>query len=307
MPILKSTLRPIAPKPQTPVQDSNVIAVLIFTSSEIQKVMVLTTDVSTPIGDTISSASYASAYILRGGMKQTYFKELTYSKNYLIQKPGNLYKQYVNAFAFSEMVKSHNKAPNKRELQLQAQDNWRKIKMKDKDTIQNIIFELLHTPIQPSPYPFISQKKTVEPLRPPLTRPSLTPINNLPEPSNNIQLKSNATAQNHLLENLQKVKNDLCKYNNLLRAASTPELRSSFTLKIKKLEETVTVEEKKLKRLRDNAAAQQRTRKKKQKAALEENVVEIYDAPGRPSFFVKDPNLLEKMHDCVEFGAADYK
>ncbi|CAB4476187.1 hypothetical protein RhiirA1_479660 [Rhizophagus irregularis] len=240
-------------------------------------------------------------------MKQTYFKELIYSKNYLIQKPGNLYEQYVNAFAFSEMVKSHNKAPNKRELQLQAQDNWRKIKMKDKDTIQNIIFELLHTPIQPSPYPFISQKKTVEPPRPPLTRSPLTPINNLPEPSNNIQLKSNAMAQNHLLENLQKVKNDLCEYNNLLRAVSTPELRSSFTLKIKKLEETVTVEEKKLKRLRDNAAAQQRTRKKKQKAALEENVMEIYDAPGRPSFFVKDPNLLEKMHDCVEFGAADYK
>ncbi|PKB94185.1 hypothetical protein RhiirA5_439365 [Rhizophagus irregularis] len=217
-------------------------------------------------------------------MKQTYFKELIYSKNYLIQKPGNLYEQYVNAFAFSEMVKSHNKAPNKRELQLQAQDNWRKIKMKDKDTIQNIIFELLHTPIQPSPYPFISQKKTVEPPRPPLTRSPLTPINNLPESSNNIQLKSNAMAQNHLLENLQKVKNDLCEYNNLLRAVSTPELRSSFTLKIKKLEETVT-----------------------QKAALEENVMEIYDAPGRPSFFVKDPNLLEKMHDCVEFGVADYK
>ncbi|RGB26108.1 hypothetical protein C1646_770863 [Rhizophagus diaphanus] len=168
-------------------------------------------------------------------MKQTYFKELTYSKNYLIQKPRNLYEQYVNAFAFSEMVKSHNKAPNKRELQLQAQDNW-------------------------------------------------SPINNLPKPSDNIQLKSNATAQNYLLENLQKVKNDLCKYNNLLRAAFTLELRSSFTLKIKKLEETVT-----------------------QKAALEENVVEIYDTPGRPSFFIRDPNILEKMHDCVEFGVADYK
>ncbi|CAB4484288.1 unnamed protein product [Rhizophagus irregularis] len=88
-----------------------------------------------------------------------------------------------------------------------------------------------------------------------LPRPPLTPINNLPEPSNNIQFKSNTTAQNHLLENLQKVKNDLYEYNNLLRAASTPELRSSFTLKIKKLEETVMVEKKKLKQLRDNAAA----------------------------------------------------
>jgi hypothetical protein len=136
------------------------------------------------------------------------FKEINYSKNYLIQKPGNLYEQYVNAFAFSELVKSHNKAPNKRELQLQAQDNWRKIKIKDKDAIQNLIFELLHTPIQPSPYPFISHKKSVEPPRPPLT-----PIINLPEPSNNAQLPSNAAAQRHLLEDLQKVRND---YNNLL-------------------------------------------------------------------------------------------
>ncbi|EXX65061.1 hypothetical protein RirG_136900 [Rhizophagus irregularis DAOM 197198w] len=49
MPIPKSTLRPIAPKPQTPVQDPDVIAVLTFTPSEIQEVTVPTTDVSTPV------------------------------------------------------------------------------------------------------------------------------------------------------------------------------------------------------------------------------------------------------------------
>lgn len=35
--------------------------------------------------------------------------------------------------------------------------------------------------------------------------------------------------------------------------------------------------------------------------------MEIYDASSHPSFFIKDPNLLKKMHDCVEFEAADYK
>ncbi|CAB5135524.1 unnamed protein product [Rhizophagus irregularis] len=49
MPIPKSTFRPIAPKPQTPVRDPYVIAVLTFTPSEIQEVTVLTTDVSTPV------------------------------------------------------------------------------------------------------------------------------------------------------------------------------------------------------------------------------------------------------------------
>src|SRR5688572_29779791 len=58
-------------------------------------------------------------------MKQTYFQKLKYSKNYLIPNPQNLYEQYVNAFAFSEMVKSQNLVPNKKELQLQAQNSWR--------------------------------------------------------------------------------------------------------------------------------------------------------------------------------------
>ncbi|CAG8771821.1 23199_t:CDS:2, partial [Rhizophagus irregularis] len=47
--------------------------------------------------------------------------EPKYSKNYLISNPQNLYEQYVNAFAFSEMVKSQSLMPNKKELQLQAQ------------------------------------------------------------------------------------------------------------------------------------------------------------------------------------------
>ncbi|PKK56614.1 hypothetical protein RhiirC2_799646, partial [Rhizophagus irregularis] len=49
MPIPKFTFRPIAPKPQTPVRDPDVIAVLTFTPSEIQEVTVPTTDVSTPV------------------------------------------------------------------------------------------------------------------------------------------------------------------------------------------------------------------------------------------------------------------
>ena len=92
-----------------------------------------------------------------------------------------------------------------------------------------------------------------------------------------------------------------------MRVASSPELRFQFTSKIKKLEETLTIEENRLKRLKGNAAAQQRARKKKKEKIEKENVVEIYDTPGRPSFLINDPNLLEKMHNSVEFGAADHK
>ena len=166
-------------------------------------------------------------------MKQTYFKEPKYSKNYLIQNPQNLYEQYVNAFAFGEMVKSHNKSPNKRVLQQQAQDGWRQVRTEEKSIIQNHIFELLHTPIQPYPFTFGSQET------PP--RPPPVPLDIPPEPSDDMQLSSNATAQRQLLENLKKAKVELYEYNNLLQVALSPELRSQFTLKIKKQKETIAI------------------------------------------------------------------
>ena len=201
------------------------------------------------------------------------------------------------------MIKGHNKTPNKEALQKQAQDRWKEVKIKDKNVIQNHIFELLHTPIQPSPFPFISQQKPVEES----SKPPLIPLDILPEPYDDIQFRSNAVVQRQIYENLQKVKNNLYEYNKLIQAASSPELLSQFNLKIKKLEETITMEEKRLKQLKNNATAQQRARKKRQRKAVEENIVEVYDTPGRPSFLIEDPNLLEKMHNSVEFGAADYK
>ena len=121
-------------------------------------------------------------------MKQTFFREPKYSKNYLVKNPRNTYEEYVNAFAFSEMIKGHNKTPNKEALQKQAQDRWKEVKIKDKNVIQNHIFELLHTPIQPSPFPFISQQKPVEES----SRLPLIPLDILSEPYNNIQFRSNA-------------------------------------------------------------------------------------------------------------------
>jgi hypothetical protein len=51
-------------------------------------------------------------------MKQTYFREQKYSRTYLVSNPQNTYEQYVNAYAFSKMIESHNVALNKKELQL---------------------------------------------------------------------------------------------------------------------------------------------------------------------------------------------
>ncbi|CAB5206382.1 unnamed protein product [Rhizophagus irregularis] len=161
----------------------------------------------------------------------------------------------------AKWIKSHNKTPNKKVLHQQAQDSWREVKKEDKENIQNRIFELLRTPIRSYPFTFYepvgesqseSQKESQK-------RP-LIPLENPPELFDNIQPSSNATAQKKSLDIIQKSKVDLYEYNNLLRTASSHELRSQFVSSIKKLEETILIEENRLKKLRNNAAAQQRFR-----------------------------------------------
>ena len=97
------------------------------------------------------------------------------------------------------------------------------------------------------------------------------------------------------------------EYNKLLKAATSSELRSQFTSKIRKLEEMITLKEKKLKRLKSNAEAQQQARNKKHEKLEKENIVKMYDTSGHPSFLMNDPELLNKMHSSIEFGAADHK
>src|SRR3954469_14720697 len=130
-------------------------------------------------------------------MKQTYFREPKYSKNYIIPKPQNLYEQYVNAFAFSEMVKSKNMTPNKKELQQWAQNSWLEIKMNNQNIIQSLISELLQTPVRVPSFNFFSNKKFVFKSSIPPPPPPLPPLpsDTLSEPSDNTQVPLNAAAQ----------------------------------------------------------------------------------------------------------------
>ncbi|CAB4495191.1 unnamed protein product [Rhizophagus irregularis] len=156
------------------------------------------------------------------------------------------------------MVKSQNTTLNKKELQQYAQNSWREIRIKDKNIIQNIISELSKTPIQPSFSNFsnFSSKRTPTTER----KPSL---NIIFEPSNDTQFPQNAIVQKYLFTLLQNFKTELYEYNKLLYMTTSSEFRTQFTSKIRKLEEIIMFEENKLKKLKDNAAAQVRARNKK--------------------------------------------
>src|SRR6185369_8478767 len=61
-----------------------------------------------------------------------------------------------------------------------------------------------------------------------------------------------------------------------------------------------------LERLKRHASAQTKLVAKKAKL-LEENIVEKYDRPGRPSAAMLHPDFWDKIHSCIEFGAAHIK
>ena len=92
-----------------------------------------------------------------------------------------------------------------------------------------------------------------------------------------------------------------------MQASISPELHIQFALKIKEFEDVVKVKEKRFKQLQGNAKAWKQAQKKKQENLKKENIIELYDKPRCSSFLINDPKLLEKMHDNIEFGAADYK
>ena len=64
---LKSTVRPIAPKPQELVQDPDVIAVVSFTPPEVQEITASTTDTSTAVMTTKASKKNNSQRTERAG------------------------------------------------------------------------------------------------------------------------------------------------------------------------------------------------------------------------------------------------
>lgn len=103
---------------------------------------------------------------------------------------------------------------------------------------------------------------------------------------------------------VNQAKADLYEFNNILQMTTSSALCSQFFSKIKKLEGTIIIEKSKIKRLRDNVAAQNQVRERKKQKLNNENIVEIYNAPGHPSY---NPDLLEKLHSSIEFGAADHK
>ncbi|CAG8824841.1 15013_t:CDS:1, partial [Gigaspora rosea] len=127
------------------------------------------------------------------------------------------------------------------------------------------------------------------------------------QPSINTHVTAkNATAQNDAIAKIQEAMQQIVEYEKSCLLISDQDFKNSILLKIKE-KKLIKENEKKLGKLKNRAEAQARFRAKKKKQINEDGIVEQYNKPGRPPAAILYPDLWNKIHDCVEFGAAHAK
>ncbi|PKB98648.1 hypothetical protein RhiirA5_431037, partial [Rhizophagus irregularis] len=88
------------------------------------------------------------------------------------------------------------------------------------------------------------------------------------------QISQNATAQLYTINEKERAQKKVAEYTTMLDMATDSSIRTHLVNQI-------------------NTKKQQ---------LLENNIVEKYDSPGRPSCALKNPELYDQLHACVEFA-----
>jgi hypothetical protein len=113
-------------------------------------------------------------------------------------------------------------------------------------------------------------------------------------------------SQQNAAEKINLATKNLAEYQKMIEITTDDSLKVTLQTKIINEKKIILEQHALLNKLKRHAEAQSKLRTKKQKL-LEEGVVEKYDTPGRPSAAMKDPELWDKIHDSIEFGAAHAK
>uniref|UniRef100_U9U9H8 C2H2-type domain-containing protein n=1 Tax=Rhizophagus irregularis (strain DAOM 181602 / DAOM 197198 / MUCL 43194) TaxID=747089 RepID=U9U9H8_RHIID len=112
--------------------------------------------------------------------------------------------------------------------------------------------------------------------------------NSLPSPSTIhsvdplSEIPANASAQKSAANAIQMAEKQIYEYEQIYNITNDAQIRDDMYKKIESLQD-----------------------KKKLKQLIEKKEVVRYDKPGRPSLLFKNPDLHDRIHDCVEFGSAD--
>ncbi|GBB92830.1 hypothetical protein RclHR1_20620001 [Rhizophagus clarus] len=90
----------------------------------------------------------------------------------------------------------------------------------------------------------------------------------------------------------------------MLDISTDNSMKKQLVNQINSKKQVILQQNKRLTYLKQHAATQGRLQEQKW-LLLEENIVEKYDSPGRPFHALKNPELYDQLHTCIEFGLAD--
>lgn len=234
-----------------------------------------------------------------------------FSKTFLYPNPTNLYQYYCNAFAYSELINTYQETkPAKQKIMEDANRNWTNIKVLDKTKIYEEINRLSNTPISDTTFKsFISNQSSQSPqlLQQQQSNNNNNDLVNLADstpqqhkidsqqspstPSSSTsnfslvgmspdQLKlftpggtsKNAAAQRQAILDIELAQKKVSEFRQLITMTTDEELAKDLYTKIQHAENNIIENQRRLKRLKSGAEAQERFRQKRQKR--------LSDSPG---------------------------
>ncbi|CAG8839784.1 36143_t:CDS:2, partial [Gigaspora margarita] len=185
------------------------------------------------------------------------------------------------------MVKACNPSMNRQDLMDAANKEWQIYRTKSESTIRDQIKQYLAAslPITWTANFFLPpgsySSKSSNSLN---TNPNLnSAISSLPSANEENILAPNASSQRQALTLIKEAETKVKEYENLLLSTNDIDLRRQI---YEKLRDSRAIIEKETKHL---------------------SIAVIYDTSEHSSKFLKNPELLDQIHDCVEYGTAEKK
>ncbi|KAG9302262.1 hypothetical protein G9A89_008753 [Geosiphon pyriformis] len=240
--------------------------------------------------------------------QNTFLEIPNYSKTYLYPKPTNLYHYYANAFAYAEMVNAKTWRPAKQKVLDDANRAWILVRNQEKEKIYEEINTLLNIQVNSSQVTNLID--IIKSDNQPLTAAGSfnIPIDHVvsitPSATNQITQSShspstptskNAAAQKQALQDIEDAKRRVEEYKQLVSLTTDEDLVKDLYLKLQQAEASIIENQKKLKRLRSGAQAQERFRQKRRKRMDETSnvsaMLEPFEVPNQQNFLIETVNV----------------
>ncbi|CAB4477164.1 unnamed protein product [Rhizophagus irregularis] len=236
---------------------------------------------------------------------QSFLKAPNFSKTFFYKQPQNKYQEFCNAYAYYKQATLCDPKLNREKLSQECASEWKDVKKHDNVFIESKICEYYET----IPTTIRSHQQI-------LMSCNATPSSHhTPTPSTSKQYKEyiditslpkNAKSQYDAAVKINSAMKKISECEQMMEIASDDSMKVMLSSKLIEEQKVVSEQNARLNKLKRHADAQAKLAAKKNKL-LEEGIVERYDTPGRPSAAMKDPELWDKIHDSIEFGAAHAK